>query len=326
MSDDERNENQEEQEEQIEEEEQQEREERGRRRVWWLVAAIVIAGVIVWSQLRPTEVTVAAAEFGDLSVTVTATGEVEGRVAEISADAQGRVEAVYRDEGDRVNRGDLLCRIAAGPSMPAGGAAQTARETVRAPFDGVISRRYVDPGDSAIPGQPVFQVVDAREIWVIALVDDIDVGKVHVGQDVQIVLPAYLGESLPGRIDRVAATATPRTEMGIGGRVVRSRVELTERTGPLRPGMEVDVSAEATIAHDVLLIPADAVIEDETGRWVMKVMADQIERRDVVMGANNYVRAEIVEGLERGDVVVVEGKDEVEPGDRVRTKMRDRGE
>ncbi len=297
-------------------------EKRSWRWLWWVIGAIV-AVLIVYAATRPPEVTVTEAETGDLPVTVTATGEVEGRVAELSANVQGRVEEVYRDEGDRVNRGDLLCRITPGPTLPAGGTAQTAHESVQAPFDGIISRRYVDPGDSATPGIRLFQIADAREIWVTALVDDIDIAKVHEGQEVRIVLPAYLGEVLPGRIERIAATATPRTEAGIGGRVVRSRVELTDRIGPLRPGMEVDVSAEATIARDVLLVPANAVIEDEIGRWVMLVEDDRIERREIVMGANNYVHAEIVEGLERGDLVVVEGKDEVDPGDRVRTRMRE---
>ena len=194
------------------------------------------------------------------------------------------------------------------------------------PFDGTVSRRYVDPGDSAVPGQPVFQIADASEIWVTAQIDDIDVGKVREGQEVEIVLPAYLGRSLPGRITWIAATATPRTEVGIGGRVVRARIDLTGGVGPLRPGMEVDVSAEATLARDVLLVPADAVIEDQTGRWVMTVGGGRTGRREIVLGANNYVQAQVVEGLDEGDAVVVEGKEDVEPGDRVRTRMRERGE
>lgn len=298
-------------------------EERSYRRVWWVAALVVVAGLIVWSQARPPEVIVAEARRGDLSVTVTATGEVEGRVAEISPTLQGQVEAVYAYEGDRVGRGSLLCRVSAGPTMTGSAAAQTAFETVEAPFDGVVSRRYVDPGDSAIPGQPVYQVADATDIRVIALIDDIDVGKVREGQDVQIVLPSYLGESLPGRIERIAATATPRTQAGIGGKVVRTRIVLTSGFGPLRPGMEVDVSADSTIARDVLLVPADAVIDDETGRWVLKVVGQELVRQEVTLGANNYVHAQVTEGLQAGDVVVVEGKEDVEPGDTVRAKMRE---
>ncbi len=301
--------------------------ERGHRWIWWVAALAIIVAVIAWSQTRPAEVTVAQVTRGDLSVTVTATGEVEGRVAEISPQVQGRVEAIYRHEGDWVSRGDLLCRIRSGAGVMSGSAAaHTAHESVEAPFDGVVSRRYVDRGDSAMPGQPVYQVADASDIWVTALIDDIDIAKVRRGQQVQIVLPAYLGESLPGRIEHISATATPRTQTGIGGQVVRTRIDLASTRGPLRPGMEVDVSAQSTIARDVLLVPADAVIEDETGRWVLKAVGGEVQRQAVTIGPNNYVHAQVLEGLEEGDAVVVDGKDDVEPGDTVRTNMRDRGE
>lgn len=301
--------------------------ERSHRWVWWVVALVLVAAAIAWSQTRPPELTVAQVTRGDLSVTVTATGEVEGRVAEISPDVQGRIEAIYRHEGDWVSRGDLLCRIRSGAGMMSGSAAaHTAYETVEAPFDGIVSRRYVDPGDSAMPGQPVYQVADTGDIWITALIDDIDIAKVREGQQVEIMMPAYLGESLSGRIERISATATPRTQTGIGGQVVRTRIDLTSSRGPLRPGMEVDVSAQSTIARDVLLVPADAVIEDETGRWVLRVTEGVVERQEVAIGANNYVHAEVLEGLEAGDAVVVDGKDDVEPGDAARTKMRDRRE
>lgn len=296
---------------------------RSYRWVWWVAALAVVGALIAWSATRPPEVIIAAAEYGDLAVTVTATGDVDGRVAEVSPLVQGQVEAIYRDEGDWVSRGELLARIVTGPSMASGATSRTVYETVQAPFDGVVSRRYVDPGDSALPGRPLFQVADAGDIWVTAQIDDIDIGKVREGQAVEIVLPAYLGQSLPGQIEWISATATPRTEAGIGGRVVRARIALSGGTGPLRPGMEVDVTTEATIARDVLLVPADAVIEDETGRWVLLAEGDTVARRDIVLGANNYVHAQVVEGLAAGDLVIVEGKEDVEAGDRVRTRVRD---
>ncbi len=295
---------------------------RSYRWVWWAGAAVLIAGLIVYSATRPPTVTIGVVERGDLAVTVTATGDVEGRVADVTPTMQGEVEAVYRDEGDWVSRGDLLCRVSGSGVPGVSSAAATASETVEAPFDGIVTRRHVDPGDSAIPGQPVFQVADPREIWVTALIDDIDVGKVQEGQEVEIILPSYLGRSLPGRIERVNATATPRTQMGTGGKVVRTRIELTGDPGPLRPGMEVDVTAESVVVRDVLLAPADAVIEDETGRWVLKLVGDRVQRQDVELGANNYVRAEVREGLAAGDRVVVDGKDDVRPGDRVRAEPR----
>ncbi|MFW6156349.1 MAG: hypothetical protein ACOC7J_03430, partial [Armatimonadota bacterium] len=69
---------------------------------------------------------------------------------------------------------------------------------------------------------------------------------------------------------------------------------------------------------------ADAVIVDESGRRVLKVVGERVERQEVSLGANNYVHARVIEGLREGDLVVVDGKDTVEPGDQVRTTMRER--
>ncbi len=299
-----------------------------RSRTWivWVIVAAVVLGAILWFSTRPPQVTVAEVRRGDLPMTVTATGEVDGHVAELSSTVQGQVEAVYVDEGARVARGDLLARIAGMSAPGVAAAAQTALETIEAPFDGVVSRRWVDPGDAAIPGQPLFQVADTEQIWVTALVDDIDVGKIREGQPATIVLPSYLGRNLRGEIVQIAATATPRTESGIGGQIVRTRVELTNGTGPLRPGMEVDVTVESVGARDVVLAPADAIIEDQTGRWVLKVVDNTVQRQPVELGANNYVHAEIRDGLQPGDLVVVEGKEDVRDGDRVRTVERDERE
>lgn len=291
---------------------------RSYRWVWWVGGLVLVIALIAWASTRPPQVAVAPAVRGDLPVTVTATGDVEGRVAEISPTLQGQVEALYRDEGDYVNRGDVLGRITAPPTGVASLGALTPWETIEAPFDGVVSRRYVDPGDAAIPGRPVFQVADTSDLHVIALIDDIDVGKIRSGQEVRIVLPSYLGRSLPGRITRIGATATPRTELGTGGRVVRTRIDLTEGAGPLRPGMEVDVTAESVVARDVLLIPADAVIEEGSARYVFLLEGDHVRRTEVEIGANNYVHAEVRSGLSAGARVVVDGKDTLADGDRVR--------
>ena len=287
--------------------------------VWWVGGAVVIVVLIVLASARPPQVEVATARTGDLTVTVTATGEVEGRVANVSPTIQGRVEAVYRDEGDWVNRGDLLCRLTSSPGVPTDDAALTAAESITAPFDGVVSRRHVDPGDAALPGQPLFQVADASQTWIAALVDDIDIGKVSVGQEAEVSLPAYLGKSIRGQITQISATAEPRTAMGTGGKIVRARVELTEPASFLRPGMEVDVKTESVVARGVVLIPADAVIENEAERWVFVVRDGRVRKTTVQVGANNYLEVAITSGVSSGDAVVVGGKEDLKDGQRVRT-------
>lgn len=289
------------------------------RWLWWVIPIAAVIVLIVLLSMRPPQVEVATARTGDLTITITATGEVEGRVADISPTLSGRVEAVYRDEGDWVGRGDLLCRLTPAPGMPAERATLTAHESVVAPFDGVVSRRYVDPGDAALPGKPLFQVADPGEMWVVALVDDIDAGKVHAGMEAQVSLPSYMSESLAATITDVAATAVPRTELGTGGKVVRARLELNRPNTSLRPGMEVDVRTESVVARGAVLIPADAIVESEAERHVFVVRDGRVQETPVEVGANNYLDTEVVGGLSSGEVVVVGGKEGLADGRRVST-------
>jgi len=290
-----------------------------RRWLWWVIPLAIVVVVIVVLSMQPPQVEVERARTGDLTVTVTATGEVEGRVADLSPTLSGRIEAVYREEGDWVQRGDLLCRIAPSPGLPSGEATVTAHESIKAPFNGVVSRRHVDPGDPAVPGMTVFQVADTGNIWVVALIDDIDVGKVRKGMKAEVSLPSYMSGSVPATISQVAATAVPRTELGTGGKVVRARLELQGDAHHFRPGMEVDVRAEAVVSRDAVLIPADAIIEKEAERYVYVVRDGRAERTDVEIGATNYLDAEVLSGVSDGDVVVVGGKEDLKDGRRVRT-------
>ena len=82
-------------------------------------------------------------------------------------------------------------------------------------------------------------------------------------------------------------------------------------------------TVESVIARGVLLIPADAVIEGERGRFVLRVEGERVRRTEVEIGANNYVRAQVLSGLSAGDEVVVDGKDAVSDGDRVRIEILD---
>lgn len=290
-----------------------------RRYLWWAIPAALVVGLIVFSVARPPQVEVATARQGDLVVTVTATGDVEGRVADISPTLQGRVEAVYREEGDWVKRGDLLCRVTPTPGLPAESATLTSHESITAPFDGIVSRRHVDPGDAALPGTPLFQVAAPGEVWIVALIDDIDIGRICEGMSAEVALPSYMSEAIPATITEVGATATPRTAMGTGGRIVRTRLELDKPNAELRPGMEVDVRVETVAARGVTLVPADTIVERDDERVIFVVRDGRVRKTIVEVGANNYLDAEIRSGVSCGDVVVVGGKTDLRDGQRVRT-------
>lgn len=203
--------------------------------------------------------------------------------------------------------------------------------TILAPFNGVIGRRYVDPGDMASPSTPLFSVVETGHAWIEAEVDEQDLAPVRQGQPVVITVPAYAGREFAGRVVRVGAEAIPQTEVRTGARIVRVRVTL-EGTVPtdagarhasplfLKPGMEVHVSGKTILAQQAVLAPSDCLLMDTQGSYVFVVEGKRVRKRRVRTGYISGPATEILEGLQAGMRVVVSGKEGLTDGVRVRIR------
>lgn len=205
--------------------------------------------------------------------------------------------------------------------------ADLAERVVKAPFDGVVGRRFVDPGDMASPQQALFSIVEAREIWVSAEVDEQDLAPVYEGQSVVVTAPAYVGREFAGKVLRIGGEAVPQTEVRTGARIIRVRVSL-EPTPPraralLKPGMEVHVSGKATLTAQAILVPSDSLVTDNQGNYVWTVENNRTQRRRVRSGYINGRETEIVNGLKAGERVVVSGKENLKEGQAVEAKLAD---
>jgi len=172
----------------------------GSRGKWRLIAAVtmVIAALIVWKAWpHPTLVEVVSAQVSPLIGHLSATGEIDGKVANIGAKTAGEIKQVYAAEGEWVADGAPLARISPAPTgFATTSADQLNIQVIDSPFAGVVARRYVDPGDTVAPGQPLFTVVDPQQVWVVAYINDIDMPKVHQGLPVEVTLISR--NDLPG--------------------------------------------------------------------------------------------------------------------------------
>ena len=284
------------------------------------LGALIVVLMMIWSAWpKPLAVDVVPAQTGPLIAHLSATGEVECLYAQVGAKAGGEVERVYVTEGQPVTEGAALARVSATPTgIPASAADVLDLQVVESPFAGVVARRYVDPGDAVIPGQPLFAIIDLDQLWVIAYVDDVDLPKLAEGMAVQVSRPAYLARSYRGEVIAVGQVAEPRSELESGARTVRARIQLTEPMPGLVPGVEVNVDAKVTLRTQALLVPADAVVEEDSRRYVWLVRGARAQRQDITTGANNYLAVEVLDGLDEGDLVAVTEKDRLEPGRTVR--------
>ncbi len=291
---------------------------RGKWRIITAVA-VVIAAFIVWEAWpHPTSVEVVSAQISPLIGHLAATGEIDGKVANVGAKTAGEVKQVYVAEGERVADGAPLARISPGlTGLPTTFADQLNIQVIDSPFAGVVARRYVDPGDAVSPSQPLFTVVDPQQVWVVAYINDIDMPKVHQGLPVEVTLPTYLATTYHGRVATIGPLAKPRSELQSGARTVRVRIDLDEPMLGMIPGTEVNVDASVTLRSEALLIPADAVNENRQGRYVWVVRDGRATQQQITTGLTNYLAVEVLDGLTEADLIIIAGQQDLQVGQRV---------
>ena len=106
--------------------------------------------------------------------------------------------------------------------------------------------RYLDEGEGVTPEIPILAIADLNRLWLNVEVDETDIGRVHLGDTVQISSNAYPGQLYQGTVSEIADYAGARKirpsnpTINLGLKVVQVKIGLAERT-PLRLGMTVDV-------------------------------------------------------------------------------------
>lgn len=114
-----------------------------------------------------------------------------------------------------------------------------------APISGVVLSENVEPGEYVAPGTPVVTIGDLENVWLRAYINETDLGRVKVGQEVQITTDTYPGKVYDGRVSFIASEAefTPKnvqTEKERVKLVYRVKVDIPNPHMELKPGMPAD--------------------------------------------------------------------------------------
>ena len=183
---------------------------------------------------------------------------------------------------------------------------------VRSPVDGVVVKRYMNPGESISYEslyQPIVSVSDTTRLMVRAEIDETDIGKIQLGQRAEIRCDAFPGRTFYGRVTRVSGglgkkkiqTDNPMEKVDTD--ILESFVEM-DPGSPLRVGLRVDVYIQLARKDDVLIIPRRAVEMADGVPLVRVRTAAGTSSQQVSLGAQDGFNIEITKGLKEGDVVV----------------------
>jgi cobalt-zinc-cadmium efflux system membrane fusion protein len=197
--------------------------------------------------------------------------------------------------------------MAAGGSTGRYRASATGRLTLRAPINGTVLDMHAVPGEVAKADESLLTVGDNADVWVWADVYERDIAAITRAQARQalaasVEVRAYPGEEIPGTVDFVSPA------MSKGSRTVRLRVAVPNRAGRLLAGMFARVKIFLPAGEQALVVPRQAVLEDEGRSFVfVPVRDDYFVRRPVQLGRAFAGLVELRRGPPEGSAVVTEG-------------------
>ena len=177
-----------------------------------------------------------------------------------------------------------------------------------APFDGTIIMRSAVPSQRADPTDVLFMLADLRSVWVSAKVSESDVDKLPKLKDGTFRLTAkgYPNREFSARLLSVGAMVDPQT------RTVSVLAQTDNPDELLKLGMFVQIMLDSSTSEQLLTVPAKAVIEIETEKYVFVPSGkhadhEEFTLRPVEVGRPCGDRVEIKSGLRDGDKVVTSG-------------------
>lgn len=187
--------------------------------------------------------------------------------------------------------------------------------TVRAPMDGVVTARQVDPGEAVSQYAPLLALADFDRLVVRFGLSELDVAGLSPGLTVPVQIDAAGGGT---RYDGTLRRIMPATETGSG--LVTVEVVLPEAT---REAVRLGYLARTTLTVDrldaALAVPIGAVGLRQGAHYVMVVDADnRLQRRDVSVGVSRGNWREITNGLTAGEAVITSSPADLLPGEAVR--------
>ena len=179
---------------------------------------------------------------------------------------------------------------------------------IRAPFDCTVLLRPVSVGQAvsgaggASGGTEVLAIADLKQMVISAHVNQVDVVRLRVGQDVAIRVEAIAGVTAKGKVERIS----PQAVVINGRRGFAARILLTDLDARIQPGMTANVTIPVHSAKGVTAVPLASIFTERETRHVFVETSAGPERREVELGVADYQHVEIRSGLSVGDVVWLE--------------------
>lgn len=187
---------------------------------------------------------------------------------------------------------------------------------ITAPISGIISKKFVDEGElvtesSMSKSAPLVTIVDMQKVKVVVPVGEKDIGKVKKGQKVEIVLDAYPEKKFIGEVYNIFPVMDFQT------RTAQVEILINNSTMFLKPGMFARTDIIIQSRKNAIVIPFDTIVGEDDEKHIFVAVGDRAVLRKVITGLQEREIVEIISGIEKGELLIVEGQHSVKDGDKI---------
>ena len=180
---------------------------------------------------------------------------------------------------------------------------------MRAPSDGVVGRRNIEPGMSAIMvGKAPIELVELERVYVKISIPEKEIGKLNKGETATFSVGALGNKEFEGTVSNISPVAD------MISRTYEAKIIVGNKSAELKPGMVCDVNIDINGNAQRLLLPYQCVSRDnDNNQYVYLVDKDGKKAIKQVVTIGQYFDKdlEILSGLKEGDVAVKNGKEKL---------------
>ncbi|MDD2212047.1 MAG: efflux RND transporter periplasmic adaptor subunit [Clostridia bacterium] len=233
--------------------------------------------------------------------------EVEAVKGEVTA-LENQIKAINLNTLEsQVNEGRLAVQAAR---------EELAETVVTSPFEGTVLKMAVNRGEPVSKDKFLFSLGKTDFLEVVVFVNEYDAIKVKKDNLVEIYSDALEGKIYRGYVSQIAPLAEiKQTSIGLENKV-KVKITLEERAEEFKPGFTVNVNIPLDKKPQALLVPSNAVLEEE-GKSIVFVYDNGLaERREVQKGLSTDLFQEITAGLQEDEIVIIG------PFEELRDKMK----
>ena len=181
---------------------------------------------------------------------------------------------------------------------------------VRAPIPGIVSKRYVQPGEKVGFDAPLITIVDLAQLEVQAQASVADISNIRIGMPAEVLVEGAGGRKVSGRVDRINPSADP------GSRTINVYLSIRNDEALLKTGMFARAVLTIAPQSETAALPIAALRGDEGQQHVWVIANGKLAQRSVTAGARDerIQLVEIVAGLTPEEWVLASKFDNLKDG------------